>query len=163
MQIGGGKARIDLDAERFGLAGQPAADIAERDDVVAVIVHQRRHHEVGQAERAGRPEHQETVVGDRRLERMIVLVAPAGQQPVDADRIDHGARQDMRADLRALLEHDDGKLGVDLLQPDRRGKPGRSGADDHHVEFHAFAFALAHHCLRTACRPNWRICRVGAP
>ena len=41
--FGGGKARIDLDAERFRLGRQPAADIAERDDEIAVIAHQRRH------------------------------------------------------------------------------------------------------------------------
>src|SRR5690606_39730615 len=35
--FGRGEAREDLDAELFRLAGQPAADIAERDDVVAVI------------------------------------------------------------------------------------------------------------------------------
>ena len=92
-----------------------------------------------------------------RLERMVVAVAPAGQQPVDADRIDDGARQDMRADLRALLQHDHRKLRIDLLQPDRGGEPRRSRADDHHVELHAFAFGLAHHCLRIACRPNWRV------
>ena len=63
--------------------------------------------------------------------------------------IDHRARQDMRADLRALLEHDHGKLGAELLQPDRRGKTRRPGADDHDVELHAFAFDLAHKALRT--------------
>ena len=90
------------------------------------------------------------VVGDRRLERMVGLVAPAGQQPVDADRIDHRAGQDMRADLGALFQHDDGKLGIDLLQPDRGGETGRPGADDHHVELHAFAFDLAH-----TIPPHW--------
>ena len=43
--FGGGKARIDFDAERLRLGRQPAADAAERDDEVAVIVHQRRHGE----------------------------------------------------------------------------------------------------------------------
>ena len=109
-----------------------------------MIVHQRRHHEVGQPERAGRAEHQEAVVGDRGLERVVLLVAPAGQQPVDADRIDDGAGQDVRADLRALFQHDDRKLRIDLLQPDRGGEAGRAGADDHHVEFHAFAFDVGH-------------------
>ena len=43
QHFGRGKARIDLDAERFRLGGEPAADVAERDDEVAVVVHQRRH------------------------------------------------------------------------------------------------------------------------
>ena len=52
QHLGGGKARIDLDAERLRLAREPAAHVAERDDVVAVIVHQRRHHEIRQPQRA---------------------------------------------------------------------------------------------------------------
>src|SRR5215469_3666447 len=48
----GRKARIDLDTERFGLRRQPATDIAETNDVIAVIVHQRRHDEVGNADAA---------------------------------------------------------------------------------------------------------------
>ena len=49
----------------------------------------------------------------------------------------------MRADLGALLQHDDGELlallGGKLLQPDRRGEPGRSGADNDDVELHGLA------------------------
>ncbi|KQV32646.1 hypothetical protein ASC97_03515 [Rhizobium sp. Root1203] len=82
---------------------------------------------------------QEMIGRDLGLEGMVGLVAPAGQQPVDADRIDDGPREDMRPDFGALLEHDDGEVGVDLLQPDRRRQTGRAAADDHHVEFHAFA------------------------
>ena len=63
------KARIDLDAQRLGLGREPAADVAERDDVVAVVRHQRRHQEIRQPQRAGRPEPVEAVVGDRGLER----------------------------------------------------------------------------------------------
>ena len=48
QHLGRGEARIDFDAERLRLGRQPAADIAERDDVVAVVAHQRRHHEVRQ-------------------------------------------------------------------------------------------------------------------
>src|SRR4051794_37314793 len=35
--LGGRKARVDLNAERFGLGGEPAAHFAERYDEVAVI------------------------------------------------------------------------------------------------------------------------------
>ena len=58
--LGGGKARIDLDAERFRLARKPAADIAERDDVVAVVAHQRRHQDIRQPQRGGGGEVVET-------------------------------------------------------------------------------------------------------
>ena len=60
--FGGGKARIDLDAQRLGLLGQPPTDETERNDVIAVIVHQGRHGEVRQADRTGRAEQQELVV-----------------------------------------------------------------------------------------------------
>ena len=40
------------------------------------------------------------------------------------------AGEDMRADLRALLDHDDRQAGVELLEPDRRRQAGRAGADD---------------------------------
>jgi hypothetical protein len=145
-QIGCGKARIDLNAQRFGMAGQPAADIAERDDVIAVIAHQRRHEHVGHAQRACRPQHQELVVGHLGLEGMIGLGAPLRQQTVDADGIDYGARQDMRPHLGTLFENHDGQFRVDLLEPNGSGKPGRTGADDHHVELHAFALDFLAHC-----------------
>ena len=45
----------------------------------------------------------------------------------------------MRADLGTLLHHDDGKLRVDLLQPDRGREPRRPGADDHDIELHPLA------------------------
>ena len=42
-QFGTRHARENLDAQLFGLLGHPAADIAHRNDVVAVVVHQRWH------------------------------------------------------------------------------------------------------------------------
>ena len=39
QNFGGGEARIDFDAERFGFFRKPAADIAERDDIIAVVRH----------------------------------------------------------------------------------------------------------------------------
>ena len=56
QHLGRGKAGIDLDAERLRLPRQIAADIAERDDEVAVIAHQRRQQQIRQPERAGRAE-----------------------------------------------------------------------------------------------------------
>ena len=116
---------------------------AERDDEAALVAHQRRHHEARQPERASRPEPQEAILGDGRLDRRL-LVAPAGQQPVEAGRVDDRARQDVGADLGALLEDADRQLhlplGRQLLEADRGGEARRAGADDHHVEGHALAF-----------------------
>jgi hypothetical protein len=45
----------------------------------------------------------------------------------------------MGADFRALFHDDDGKLGIDLLQPDRRRQTRRTGADDDNVIIHRLA------------------------
>src|SRR5690606_19365213 len=86
--------------------------------------------------------------GNGRLEGMVAVLAPVGQEPVDADGVHHGAGKDMGADLPALFQHHNGEIGIKLLQPDGRGKTGRAGADDHHVELHAFALYVAHLFLR---------------
>jgi rhodanese-related sulfurtransferase len=52
--------------------------------------------------------------------------------------------EQVRAHLRAFFQHDDGKFWIELLQPDRCREPRRPCADDHHIEFHAFAFDFAH-------------------
>src|SRR5262249_13300388 len=43
QHLGSGKARIDFDARSFRLCAKPPADVAERDNEIAVVVHQRRH------------------------------------------------------------------------------------------------------------------------
>ncbi|MGY3293754.1 hypothetical protein ACVWWP_006821 [Bradyrhizobium sp. LM3.6] len=65
--LGSGKARIDLDTERLGLAREPTADIAERADIAMMVVHQRRHHEIRQLDRAAARHPVEAVVLDLRL------------------------------------------------------------------------------------------------
>ena len=136
--LGGREAGIDFDAERLGLGGEPAADLAERDDEIAVIVHQRRHHDVRQPQRPRGAEPVEAVVRHGRVDRRV-FVAPFRQQPVEADRIDHRARENVGADFRALLHDDDGEVGRNLFQADRGRQAGRSCADDHDVELHTFA------------------------
>jgi hypothetical protein len=77
-------------------------------------------------------------VRHRRLDGRV-LAAPFGEEAVETDRIDDGARQDVGADLRALLHHHDAHVGRKLLEPDRGREPARTRAHDHDVEFHAFA------------------------
>ncbi len=64
----------------------------------------------------------------------------------------------MGADFRALFEHADGNVvtcfGGELLQPDRRGKAGGTGADDHDVIFHGFALNLFHRLDSPKYNPN---------
>ena len=135
QHFGGGKTRVDLDPERLGLARQIAADVAERNDEIAVIAHQRRHEHVRQPQRSRSPQRVEAVRRHRGLDRGV-FAAPFGDQAVEADRIDDGAGEDMGADLGAFLHHHDGFVRGELLQPDRGGEPGRPGADNDGVEFH---------------------------
>ena len=66
------EAGIDLDAQRLGLGRQPAGDpFAQGADIVAVVVHQLRHGEIGQADPARRAEKKKLVFGDLRLQRGI--------------------------------------------------------------------------------------------
>ena len=155
QHFGGGEARIDFDAERLRLAGEPAADAAERDDEVAVVAHQRRHGEIRQPDRASCVEPIEAVVGDRGLDRRV-LAAPVRQQAVEPGRIDHRAGQDMGADLGALLDDHHGNIRIDLLEADGGGEAGGAGADYHHVEFHRLAGGqVSHGCLLAHDPEKW--------
>jgi len=75
------------------------------------------------------------------------LLAPTWQKLVDAHRIDDSAGKNMRADFPALFENDDRKLRIRLFQTDCRSKARRACADDHNVEFHAFAFGKLLICI----------------
>ncbi len=138
-----GKARIDFDAERFRLLRQPAADIAERDGIIAVIVHERRHQHIGKPERPRRAQHIEAVFSHGRVEGGALLL-PVGNELVEGDRIDDGARQNMGADLGALFENADGNFGRELLEADGGGEAGRAGTHDHHIILHRLALHLFH-------------------
>ncbi len=81
----------------------------------------------------------EAVVLDLGLQRAIGILAPVGDELVEPGRIDHRARENVRADLGTLLHHDDVEIGIDLLQPNGRRQAGRAGTDDHDIEFHGFA------------------------
>jgi hypothetical protein len=130
---------IDIDAELLRLGRQPAADIAERNNEVAVVRHQRRHEKIGDAQRPGRSEPVEAIVGHRRLDRRVGLRSPRGEERVEADRIDYSAGKDVRPDFRAFLHDHDDEVGVQLLQTDRSGEPSRSRAHDYDIERHRFA------------------------
>ncbi len=132
--LGGGETGIDLDPQRLGLLAEPAADIAERGDVVALVVHGRRRR---QADRAVAGEVHETVVGRRRGERGAAL-APIRQQLIQRARLDDGAGQDVGADLCTFFDHADGGVGGELFQANGGGEAGWAGAHHHHVELHRF-------------------------
>ena len=139
----GGEAGIDLDAQSLGLAGQPTADIAQRDDIHAVIGQERRHEELRHFGMAGLAQRQEMIAFHRRVERGA-LFFPIGDQLVQGFRIHHRARQDMGADFRAFLDHADRKLlagfGSKLTYTNRGRQAGRAAAHDDDIKLHRFAF-----------------------
>ena len=139
--VGGGEAGEYLHPQPFGLLGQPAAQIAERAGVAALVRHQRRHQRMRHACLAPLGEQPVPIVGDGDFGHRAAGIAPFGQQFVERARIDHCARKDMRADFGAFLQDADRAFGADLLQPDRSGQAGHACPDDHHVVRHRFAFA----------------------
>ena len=85
------------------------------------------------------------VLGHRHGQRRA-LVLPVGDQLVERDRVDHRARQDVRADLAALFEDADAKArgrprSASCFRRIAALSPAGPGADDHHVILHGFAFA----------------------
>jgi len=122
QHFGRGEPRIDLDAQRFGLLRQPAAEIAEADDVIAVIRHLRRRR---QAQRTGFRQQQEAVFRRRSGERGA-LFAPVRDQLAQYPRLEHRPGQDVGADLGALLDDAYAELTFagrgELLQSDRRSE-----------------------------------------
>ena len=146
-----GEAREDLDTQRLGLAGEPAAEIAEAQRVGALIVHEGRHQGVREAELLLRGQNPMLVLRDRHRQRAVQL-RPVRQQFVQRLRVDHGAREDMGADLGAFLEDADAELAsrlvCELLQTNGGSEPGRAGADDHHVIGHGLA--VGHQALPCA-------------
>ena len=150
-QLRGGEARINLDAERLGFGGEKAADGTEGADETAGIAHQRRREKEWQTNRLLFRQPIKTIVADFGRQRPVGIASPFRQQSVERHRVAHRAGKDMRAHFRALLHDDDGNVGRDLLEPDPRREPRRSGADDDDVEFHGFAGGqVGHRCLAQA-------------
>ncbi len=153
--LGGRKARIDLDAELGRLLAEPDAQRAQADDVVAVVAHQRGHEEVRHAERAVFRQNQELVGLDLGVDGGTLLL-PVRHEPVETLGIDDGTRQDMGADSGALFQHHhrdlSSGLGRELLQADGGSQAGRPRAHDDDVELHRLSgrqrgFGAGHTCL----------------
>ena len=137
--LGRGEPGVDLDAKRLGLLAQPAGEIAQADDVVAVVAHLRRRR---QLERARFAQVEQAVLSGRRVERGAAFL-PVGKQLGQRVRFEHGAGEDVGADFRALLQQADRDLPAlllgQLLDADCRGQPRGASADDHDIVFHRFA------------------------
>jgi hypothetical protein len=139
VDAGGGIAGKQVDFQRLGARRQPAAHRPQGDDEVAVVLLLRGG---GQAVPFRWLQQPDFVPFDGNADRRRVI-APVGQQPIERFGFDHGAGQDVGADFRTLLDDRDHQFRLDLLQANRTGQAGRTGAYDDHVVFHDFAFAHA--------------------
>ena len=139
----GREAGEDFDAHALGLLGQPAADVPQRDNIVAVVVDLVRHGPDRQRKAVDLGQHHELLVFDRHVQRCAPLF-PVREQLVHRTRLHDCTGEDVRTHLRALFQHDDGEFLAlflcQLLQPDRGGQTRRTTTDDNDINFHRFAF-----------------------
>ena len=142
--LGRREARIHLDAQFGRLLAEPAADVAEAGDVVAVIVHQRRHGDVGQPQRAGRAQVVEAVVASPAVSSGAPFAFQSGMSrlmPIGSitapDRICAPTSEPFSS---TTTETSLAVLRGELPQADRRGEAGGPCPDDHHVEVHTLAW-----------------------
>ena len=132
------KPGIDLNPERLGARAEPARDCAKRADEIAMVAHQSRHRPIGQSHPSLLCQEIELIVCDQGFERAFRIRAPVGRESVKPNRIDYRAREDMRANRRALFDDDNRDVGVQRLDPDGRRQARGTRADDHNVVMHRF-------------------------
>jgi hypothetical protein len=116
----GGEAGVDFHPQRLGLLAQPATEIAQADNVVAVIGHLRR---CRQLITAGLGEEQEAILAGGRIEWRTTRL-PVGEKRRQCAWLNDRARQNMRTNLRAFFQQADrhlpASLGRQLLETNRR-------------------------------------------
>jgi DNA polymerase len=72
QQFRAGKTGKNIHAQRFGLGAQPAAELAEADDVIAVILEALRQSKIRHVDAAAVGEKAEAVAADRRVQRRVL-------------------------------------------------------------------------------------------
>jgi len=139
------EAREDLDFQFFRPLAKPAADIGQRANIATMIVHEGGEGKSRHAERTVRAEQLILVRIHLGADRTIITGAPVRDQLIQRFRVEHQPRQDVCANLAALLQDHDFQLfpGLvgQLFRPDRRCQARWSAADDDQVKFHGLAFA----------------------
>jgi hypothetical protein len=153
------KTRIDLHAGRLGALRQPLCHLAERHDVVALLLEIGRHDGCGDpALRVEEPEGRVVahVLGGK------TLLVEVGDQLADRLRIHHAAREHVVAHVGALLEHQHRggleRISAALLgfavvrldavhQVDCGCQRGRAGSHVEDVDLHALSLDLGHELL----------------
>ena len=114
--FGSGKAWEDFYTQSFGLLGHPLGDIAQADDVVAVVVGKRGQDHVGNAKSRLFAQKNVGVVGDGLVQRGA-LGFPVWDQFGQCLGVHDGARQNVGAGLGAFFQHNHRDLFSLLLRP----------------------------------------------
>ena len=141
QDFSGGKARKDLYTQRFGLPRQPAAQIAQRNSVAALVVHERRHQAVRELCLASFGKNP-MVIFRHGYRHRAVHRAPIRQQFIECPGVDHGTRQNVCAYFRALFKNADRQFQAlfsgDLFGTDRCRKAGGTTTNNHQIIGHRF-------------------------
>ena len=105
-----------------------------------MVLHEARHWQERNIERAFRSQIFELVARDLGFQRTIVTLTPVRDQRIKTHRVNNNARQDVCADFAAFFQNDDRQLFTfflrELHEPDRSGKTSRSTTDDQNIDFH---------------------------
>jgi hypothetical protein len=138
------KGREDVGAVFFCDSAEPLRKLLQTGNVLARVLHHRRHRKCGNGEfRTAARKIPHLVPADRRLDRSGL--APVGNQLVEAFRIDDGARDPVAADVAALVDQHHGEIVLAALlgeraQLDRSGETGGAATHDEDVDFELIAF-----------------------
>jgi hypothetical protein len=133
-----GEPREDLDPERLGLLAEPAAHVAQADDIVPVVFEAAGQHPARGSEGRFLSKEKKAVLTHCRSERRALFL-PVRNELRQRARVHDRAGEDMGADLGAFLEHADRAFGGQLLEPDGGGQSRGPTAHDDDVVLHRFA------------------------
>ncbi len=142
-----GEAGVDFHAQSFGLFAQPAAELAQRDDIVAFVVHRCRHEGVGHLRGlAFTGEEIDFVTRDRHVQRRAFFL-PVGEEFVERARLEDRARQQMGPDLGAFFDDTDFQFRTFLLETAGGRQARGARAHDEYVVLHDVAFCFFTHIV----------------
>src|SRR5690606_18919541 len=92
-----GEARIDFDAQVFGLLGQPATQVTQGNNVIALVVHGLGHKKIGHfAGAGGASQHINVVANDGGIQRSAEFL-PVWEQFVQGARLEYCAGENVGA------------------------------------------------------------------
>ena len=143
QDLGPGEAWEYFDAHIFRLFRQPATDIAQADDIIALVAHHRRQQDMGHINFAVFLQKPMLVIGNRG-KQWSAQFFPIGQEFIECYGINDSTGQDMRPDLGAFFQHADHELFAlcirQLFELYRRAQTGGPAAHNDDIIFHKFTF-----------------------